>query len=169
MHVLNKASRRPRSPQTPRVPQAHFSIAEAAELSDCILHDQDQGFTIRSMHAKSYECHPDASVLQRVHQIAEMRETALIFLTHRFENKNLRDEWVVAALSLFDRLAAARELRGLTPAPDVAALAAKGKEENMRDFIIELLAIVIIILKQSSVEAELDHLCVRDIAFGMVR
>lgn len=169
MHVLARTERRPRSPPTPRAARARFSVAEAAELSECILGDQDQGATVRSMHKKAAECHVDAAVLCRSQQGSETRRKAGVFLTDRFERSSLRDEWLVASLALLDRVIVAHERRGLVTAPDSAELAAKSREEHVRDFLIEVLAVVIIVLKQSSAEAELDDVSVRDIVFGMVR
>lgn len=141
----------------------------AAELSESIVEDQVPGAMARAMHAKAAECHPDGAILQRSHFSTELRRTAVALITDWFEKATLRDDLAVASLALLDRVAVCREMGGFVGTGDVTVSGAKKCAERISNFSVEVLAVVLIVLKQSSVEAELDDVCVRDIMFHMLR
>ena len=85
-----------------------------------------------------------------------MRSKAIALLVDFFERERLKDEWFIACVCLLDRLAAARKFLVLAPG----------------DFGLELSAIVMLILQQSSFVAELDdfgNFAIKDIAFRFVQ
>jgi len=137
-------------------------------LSKSIVDDQGPGAMARVMHYKSAECHPDTAILQRSHFGGKLRRKAVMFITGCFEKAVLRDDWAVACLTLWDRMSAAREVRRLADRRDDTHSSTKSGD-CISDFLVEIVAVVLIVLKQSTVEAELDNVCIRDIIFSMLR
>ena len=116
-------------------------LQEAEELSQVIFENHGAG-SLCLLHKRSMQgCIDYFHLAKSSYAIA--RERAVAWLTKAFADYNLRDEWMMAALSLLDRAAARRGAYWTQAVP--------GLNEQ-----VEWLAAVLLALKQSSAGAELE-------------
>jgi len=132
-----------------------FCPREAEELSQSVLADHGGGSLVL-MHERSLNGCVDSRQLESS-TFAANRKRVVSWLTKAFLDFHLRDEWLVATLTLLDRLAATRAAATRTPAR------VPGKPASMGPLDPECLAAVLCVLKLSSAEAEMDTLSLKEL------
>ena len=130
--------------RSPDIPEARLPASvcrEAAELNQHVL--EEEGPSIQLMHVKSLVGRVDLANLKQTCYYKK-RAVAASYFVDVFERKNLRDEWMVGVLTLLDRVAVARGLKR-----------SQGRIRQ-HEGLVECLACVLVVLKQSQCETELD-------------
>merc|ERR1719253_526163 len=94
------------SPSTPQPARPYFCSAAAEELSQHVLEEHGGG-SLLMMHRRSL-----IGAIER-HKLLDpsyigLRKKAVSWFTKIFAHHNLRDEWMVGALILLDRVTAAQ-------------------------------------------------------------
>ena len=149
-----------RSPETPRPHASRFCAKEAEELSQSVLENHGGGSLV-CMHESSMCGRVDSRQLASS-SYAGIRDKAIDWLARVFAANNLRDEWMLGALTLLDRVAATRAAKA---APAIAPVSPHRKP-TQEDYA-EWLGAALCVLKLSSAEAELETLTIKELIFQL--
>ena len=118
------------------------------------------GVSLALMHERSLRGRVDSERLESSSFFAN-RERLITWLVKAFSDFHLRDEWLVASLTLLDRLAATRVAATWSPAAVAQQTVRLGPLDP------EWLAVVLCVLKLSSAEAEIETLSLKDLIFRL--
>lgn len=151
---LRPRQRSPATPPTPDTasPRGRVSHREVAELSRYVL--EEEGPTLRCLHTQALAGQVDITALEATSH-AQRRARAADFFAEGFQAHGLRDEWFVALVALLDRVAVATEQ---------PRWSAQHRKKSSQEAYAEWMAAVLIVLKQSQCEAEMDT-SPRDVVF----
>ena len=136
-----------RSAQLGQTSRQHPDVTEreGARLTEFLVHEDV--LSVQKMHAQTLTSQVDIVALEQTSYYNSERAKAVKFFVEVFDRGSFRDEWLVGVLALLDRIATAEQACSIRRAI--------GKTKG--NLSVQWLAATLVILKQSSCEAELGR------------